>query len=241
MAVSRQRLKHIAVILPAGGRGARMGSAHPKQFLPLRRVPIIIRTIKVFAALPMVQEIVVPAPEEYRQRLESLLRRYRLHTLVRVVVGGNDRQASVASGLKALRSGAKVVLIHDAVRPLVDPDLIERVARQADRFGGAAAAIRARDTILWEGSRGRFTRSLDRARLWTVQTPQGFKRDLLQKAHQRAERAGFRGTDEASLLLRIGRPVKIVESSPQNIKITFPEDLRIAGLFLVSRKPRKRL
>ncbi len=222
----------VGVIIPAGGAGRRMGGPVPKQFLRLRGRPVLLHTLRAFNAHPDVDEIVVAGPAAYLPRIRRMVARARLDKVRSVVEGGSDRQASVAHALSALQAACTVVLVHDAVRPLADPRLITAVIRAARRWGAAVAAAPVRDTMQWEGRKGFFTRTVDRTRLWAVQTPQGFRRPLLEEAHHRARRSGFVGTDEASLVLRIGRRVRIVPSSTRNLKITTPDDLLLARLLV---------
>ena len=142
--------------------------------------------------------------------------------------GGQD---SVRHALAGIAGTTSQVLIHDAVRPLVSRSVILAVIDAAQRWGAAVAGVRVRDTVKCEGKRGFFTSTLPRHLLWDVQTPQGFRRELIEKAHQAAKRTGYFGTDDASLVERLGVPVRIVEGSSRNIKITTRDDLVVAELW----------
>jgi 2-C-methyl-D-erythritol 4-phosphate cytidylyltransferase len=232
----RPRKPGITVVIPAGGLGRRLGRATPKQFLPLAGRPILARTVSVFDRLPEVTEIVIVAPRAFIQRTRRLVHRGRFSKVKAVVEGGYRRQESVRRGLHACKKKTGIVLVHDAVRPLVDKDTIAAVARTAERFGAAVVGVRVRDTIKVEGSRrGFFSHTLDRGRLWAVQTPQGFRFGLLMRAHEIARKDKFVGTDEASLVERLGKRVKIVPGVERNIKITTRADLRLAGVLLKKR------
>lgn len=226
------RSKHsVGVVIAGGGLGRRMKHTRPKQFLVLDGKPILVRTTELFDRHPSITEIVVVAPAEYVHRAETLLRVARVRKLSHVVVGGTERQDSVRNGLLSFSQQPEIVLVHDAVRPFVDPAVVRRVIETARRYGAAVAGIALKDTL--KIGKGRLVvRTLDRTKVWAVQTPQGFRYDLLVKAHHAAERAGFIGTDDASLLERLGIPVALVEGSAYNIKITTKDDLKLARLFL---------
>lgn len=230
----------VAVIIAAGGRGRRMGGRIPKQFLRLGGVPILQRTIAVFDALREIGEIVLVVPPTHIRRAEAMVRRGKFIKVCRVVAGGRERQESVARGLGACSSQAALVLVHDAVRPLVEPRVILDVIREARKCGAAAACVRVKDTLKVESSRGGMAvRTHPRAGMWAAQTPQGFRKDLLVRAHEAARRSSFLGTDEASLIERLGIGVRIVEGSERNVKITTPGDRRLAEFLLKSTKRRR--
>ena len=153
-----------------------------------------------------------------------------------VVAGGEERQDSVRVGLAAVGADAEIVLVHDAVRPFLTTDMIRRVVEAAGRHGAAIVAIPMRDTVKRVGNGGLIQETVDRAPLWLAQTPQAARRAVLQDAHRKAQQDGFRGTDEAQLVERIGHPVAIVEGSTENIKITRPEDLLIGEAILAGRR-----
>jgi len=228
----RSKNPRVAVIIPAGGSGSRFGAKTPKQFLRLINAPILLHTIQAFAAHPDVADIVIVGSAAHLRRIQSMVDKAKVSKVRAVVEGGASRQASVWAGLCAVDVQNSIVLVHDAVRPFVEGALISQVVAAAVRWGAAVAAVPSLDTILWEGKPQTFTKALDRSRLWNVQTPQGFRRTLLVRAHKRAQRSGFVGTDEASLILKLGKQVRIVPSTARNIKITTKEDLKIAVLFM---------
>ncbi len=223
-----QHALRVAVILPAGGRGTRMGGTVPKQYLRVGGRTILGRTLSVFGNHPLVVEIVIACAPEYRRRVQRIADHASCGAKTTVVDGGTDRQSSVWNALSKLQSDADIVLVHDAVRPFVTHELVSRVIRAAARYGAAVAAIPVRETLLREGRNGMITGVIDRSTCRLAQTPQGFRRDLLERAFRSARRSGYRGTDDSSLVLQLKRPVKIVEGLDGNSKITTPHDLRVA-------------
>jgi 2-C-methyl-D-erythritol 4-phosphate cytidylyltransferase len=197
-------------------------------------VPILLRTVAAFDAVAVVGRIVVVAPPSHLRRVRLLLRAAALRSAWLAVPGGSERQDSVWNGLEALDPLPEIVLVHDAVRPLVTERMIREVIRATGRHGAAIAAVPVKDTIrqMGGGRGGGTSRTLDRSRLRAVQTPQGFRAEILLKAHRKARREGFLGTDEASLVERIGVPVRLVMGDYRNIKITTPEDLATASLYV---------
>lgn len=227
-------MREVAVVIAAGGRGKRMGGTLPKQFLRLGGVPVLQRTVAAFHGIRAVRMIILVVPPVHVARTRSLVRRAGFTKVAGIVSGGKERQDSVWSGLEACRGRADLVLVHDAVRPLVERSLITAVIRAAGRYAAAVAAVRTKDTIKVEARRrpGYFSHTLPREGLWSVQTPQGFRFDILWRAHRKARREGFVGTDEASLVERLGVHVRIVPGSERNIKITTPADRRLAESLL---------
>jgi 2-C-methyl-D-erythritol 4-phosphate cytidylyltransferase/2-C-methyl-D-erythritol 2,4-cyclodiphosphate synthase len=212
-----------AAVVTAGGLGRRMGSAVPKQFLKVNGRTILEASVRKFLDEPAVGRIVVTCPEDYLDTCRALFPQ----TDVAVIPGGRERQDSVANALGYLeREGPpeEIVLIHDGVRPFVDPETIRGVIDAAETSGAAIAAVPSKDTIR-DIDQGTLTRS----RLYNVQTPQGFRFSLLREAFRRAAEDGFRGTDEAGLVERIGVLPAIVPGSYENIKITTPEDIPERG------------
>lgn len=227
--MARRESSDVGVVLAAGGRGRRFGRTVPKQFLKLRGKPVLQYSLERFARCAAVRQIVVVVPEEHARRAALIIRRSRARRRCQVVVGGAERQESVGRGLQALDPACRIVLVHDAARPLVSADVIERVIRATRRSGAAMAAVRVSDTIKREGRRGFATETLRREQLWAAQTPQGFRRSLLERAHRRAVRDGMVGTDEASLIERMGKKVRLVDGSPKNLKITTRQDFLLVA------------
>jgi 2-C-methyl-D-erythritol 4-phosphate cytidylyltransferase len=219
-------------IIPAAGRGRRMGAPRAKQFLELGREPVIVHTLRRFDACPAVDAVVVALPAEATSGFLELAGRAGLRKVVRVVSGGNERRDSVSRALAAVRPDpGAVVIVHDGVRPFVTPEQIAEVVARAHETGAAMLALSATDTDK-EVERGRVVRTLDRSRIVLAQTPQAFRYPLLAEAYERARREAWDATDDASLVERLGHPVEVVEGSPFNIKITRPEDLPLARFIL---------
>lgn len=225
-------MRDIAVIIPAGGVGKRMGGSLPKQFLRIDGEPILLRSVRAFEGIAAVSQIIVAVPAAHVRRTHTLLRDGGCRKVTAVVEGGRERQDSVRIALEWMTGKPTVVLVHDAVRPLVSRSAILQVVNAAERWGAAVVGVRMKDTIKTEGRKGFFAATLPRKFLWAVQTPQGFQTHLIVKAHRLAHKAGFMGTDDASLVERLRIPVRIVEGSPRNIKITTKDDLRIAKFWL---------
>ncbi len=217
--------KTLAIVAGAG-RGSRMASAISKQYLPLGGKPIIARTLQVLEDSPLVVEIriaVAPGDRTYCQK--EIVERFQFSKVKKLVEGGPTRQESVYRVLREVGPEFDLVLVQDAVRPFLVPDLIARVVREAREHAAAVAAIPVKDTVKEAGSDGFVHRTLARERLWAIQTPQVFRRELLLEAYRKAQEEGFNGTDDASLVERTGHPVRMVEGSPTNMKITTPQDL----------------
>jgi len=215
----------VSVVIPAAGLGSRMGTTVPKQYLQLNGASLLNRTLKVFSELPYVTEVVVACSSEYAESvLSDNAQLFVGKAIFRTVEGGAQRQDSVRN---ALTSGLKgsLTAIHDAVRPLFDADLMERVCLAAYESGAAIPAVPAKDTIKESGDGINIDQTLPRNRIWLAQTPQVFKTQLIIDAHLHAFKQGFQGTDDASLVEYTGHKVVIVPGSATNIKITEPSDL----------------
>ena len=231
----------VSVILPAAGRGKRMKAGINKVFLELMGEPILCHTLRAFAALPEVQELIVVTGRDEVEPLRRLLANRTVlgsaedSKSIKVVEGGSERQYSVWNGLKASSAESDVVLVHDAARPLVSRATIEAVIEAARQYGAAIAAVPEKNTVKVVED-GCVTATPDRAKLWAVQTPQGFSRSLLVAANEKAEADGFLGTDDASLVERYGAKVHVVMDSYENIKVTTPEDLVVAEALLQKRQ-----
>ena len=203
-----------------------------KVFLELSGVPILLRTLRRFSAVPAVAELIVVVAKDEIAFVEGMLEKAQGLKPWCVVQGGAERQYSIANGMAHLAADADIVLVHDAARPLVSLAAIEAVIFAAREKGAAIAAVRAKNTIKVVGEDGRVEATPARASLWEVQTPQGFRREILQRAYEKAAQDGFLGTDDASLVERIGEAVFVVESDYGNLKITTPEDLWMAEALL---------
>jgi 2-C-methyl-D-erythritol 4-phosphate cytidylyltransferase len=224
-------LKTIALIT-AGGKGQRMQSPTAKQFLLLGGKPILARTIAVFEACPVVDEIFVIAPQAEMAKVQTeIIEKYQYKKVLKVVRGGRRRQQSVWNGLRAIKSDCSWVIVHDGVRPLITSELIEDGLREARQTGAAIVALPARDTVKRLVPGGKL-QTLAREEIWLAQTPQIFEFSLLCQAHQKASQEKFTGTDDASLVERLGQSVSLIPGDYGNIKITTPEDLKIAEMLV---------
>jgi 2-C-methyl-D-erythritol 4-phosphate cytidylyltransferase len=223
----------IAAVIPGAGSGERLAASENKPFVLLGQKPLLIHTVQKFQESPEIDEIVVVVQGKDVPRAESLVAEYHLGKVVAVVEGGERRQESVYRGLKKLEGrGIACVLVHDAVRPFLDSSRIHEVIRVAKEHGAAILAIQPKDTIKLSNGTPFIQKTLDRSRLWAVQTPQCFSMDLLMKAYDSAIKDEFLATDDSSLVERLGVNVRIVEGSYDNIKITTPEDLELAEMIL---------
>ena len=231
----------VYVIIPAAGMGTRMSVATssvsaPKQFLQLRGLPILIHTLRAFAAVAAVQKIHVAVRAPEMERVQAQIHEYSLDGKAVAVAGGDTRQESVSHALQALQANDNdIVLVHDAVRPLIDVATIERTIEAVEKHGAAIVALPAIDTIKQverTADGAIITTTIPRERIVQAQTPQGFRYGLLRQIFRDAEADGFVGTDEASLAERAGIPVAVVMGTHRNFKITQPGDLELAEFYL---------
>ena len=223
----------VAAVLPAGGAGLRMGEGGVrKQYTELAGEPVLLRSLRPFLDHPEVEWVVVALPAE-----DVGDPPFKLPPGVTVVAGGAERGDSVRAGLAAVPEAAGAVLIHDAARPLVPPEVVERVLRALGPDVGAIAAVPVADTLKEVGDGRTITRTVDRSTLWRAQTPQGFPRSMIVDAYDRAAAEGVAGTDDAALVERYGGRVVVVEGDTRNLKITRPEDLRLAEVLVADAGP----
>lgn len=219
-----------AIIL-GGGSGQRMGAKCNKVLLPIAGKSMIVRSVEAF--VPLVEQVVVVSREEDMPVMASELAQNGLD--VPMVSGGATRQESVWRGLQALSGQCDGVLVHDGARCLVTADVIQRCMASVEECGTGVAAVPVTDTIKTVSDANIALDTPNRTALRAVQTPQGFKTDLLRQAHEQAQRDGFLGTDDASLVERLGVPVQLTEGSRRNIKLTTPEDLLMAEAFFAEQ------
>lgn len=226
----------VTAIFPAAGSSTRMGSGINKNLLQLAGEPILIRTLKTFSQVERINFLIVVVAANEVEQVEELLSATEGLKPWRVTVGGSERQYSIANGLKLLPDDAEIILVHDAARPLISVQTINGVIDAATEFGGAIAAVPAKDTIKIVGADNFVRYTPPRRELVAVQTPQGFKRELLLRAYDKAVEDNFLGTDDSSLVERLGIRVKVVISNYDNIKITTPEDIHVAETLLRNEK-----
>ncbi len=224
-------------IIAAGGAGLRMGTSSPKQFSELLGVPILIHTIRAFRKVPAIGAIIVVAPAEHRERTQALLALYQMADHCTVVSGGKLRQDSVRIGLAQVEPDCQLVAVHDGARPLIAPEDIQRCLEAAATYGAAIMAVPMKDTLKAVAADTTIRHTVERESLWQAQTPQVVRTTLLKEAFARADQDSFVGTDEASLLEHGDWPVMVVEGSETNLKITRPDDLRMAEALLMQKQP----
>ncbi|MDX2251427.1 MAG: 2-C-methyl-D-erythritol 4-phosphate cytidylyltransferase [Nitrospira sp.] len=226
----------VVAIVPAAGRGLRMGGALPKQFLALGGEPLVVHSLRVLQASPAVDEIVLAVPQaDLDYCLNDLAVRFGFSKITKVVAGGKERQDSVRHALEHVSEETEIVVVHDAVRPFVTEGMVTEVVEAARRVGGAIVALPMRDTVKQVGADGRIERTVDRQPLWLAQTPQAFRREHLLAAHYKAYAEKVHATDDAFLFEWAGHPVVVVEGSGENIKVTRPEDMIIGEAILKAR------
>ncbi len=231
-------MSSVVAIIPAAGKGARLGAAVPKQFIEIAGAPILVHTLRQFDACDAIDEICVALPAD---RVDIFEREARLHGIkkrLRIVQGGASRKDSILNALDAIESAStelpELVVVHDAVRPFVTPEQISILIDCARSRGAAILALAATDTIK-EADGATISRTLDRTRIYRAQTPQAFRFELLRNANQQAMEQGLPAesfTDDAMLVERLGVDVAIVEGSARNIKITTTDDLMFAERLL---------
>jgi 2-C-methyl-D-erythritol 4-phosphate cytidylyltransferase len=228
-------MRKAVAIVPAAGAGTRMGGRQPKQYLAFGGAPLLVHTLRVLARCPSVEGAVIAVPVDRIDVTRALLRRFRVPRVLEVVAGGEERQDSVRLALEAAPPEPGWIVVHDAVRPLITSDLVERVLAAARIPGAATCGWPVRETV--KSVRDSVVeRTLPRDGLWLTQTPQAFRRELLREAHDKAARDGVRATDDAMLIERLGGRVAMVQGLAQNIKITTPEDLKTARGLLGGRR-----
>lgn len=219
--------RDVGVIVVAAGRGERLGTAVPKQFLQLDGVPVLLRALRPFTAHPDVRNTVLVLPEEQAAEPPGWLRELPGDSL-RITAGGATRRASVAAGLRLLPEECGTIIVHDGARPFPPRDAIDQCIAAARDGRSAVTAIPVADTIKRADDFGRILGTVERAGLWHAQTPQGFPRDVLLAAHAAADNAGVDATDDAGLVERIGGRVELIPGDGRNIKITTMADLDYA-------------
>ena len=236
-----RQVMQVFAILPAAGLGTRMAGPQPKQFLSLDGIPILIHSLRAFAAVQRVTAIYVAVRKTEIDRVQAQITEYGCSDRVHVVEGGDTRQESVVNALNSIPANSDdVILVHDAVRPLIDGATIERTIDAVVEHGAAIVGLPAVDTIkqVERTAHGAvITATIPREFIVLAQTPQGFRYGLLKDAFAEATADGFMGTDEASLVERAGHPVAVVHGSQVNLKITQPGDLELAEFYLHQASP----
>jgi 2-C-methyl-D-erythritol 4-phosphate cytidylyltransferase len=228
----------VYALIVAGGKGTRLKSPHPKQYLVLAGVPILTRTLQAIGACDRIDRIilVVPAADIAFCR-KAIIPPASLKKGVHVVAGGSRRQDSVYNGLAVIEGDDSIVAIHDGVRPLVSSETIAACVDAARVHGACISGVPAWETLKQVSASGIVESTLPRERVWLAQTPQVFRTGIIRAAHEQARQAGYRGTDDACLVERLGQEVRIVLGQRRNIKITTSEDIAIAEALWKSAAP----
>jgi 2-C-methyl-D-erythritol 4-phosphate cytidylyltransferase len=220
-------------IVVAAGTGVRMKTPVRKQYLILQDRPILAHTLSVFEKCAAISSICLVVPEkDFDFVRNKILTCCSKKKEIILAAGGKERQESVFNGLSALDDREKYVVVHDGVRPLILPGMIEECLQGAFQFGACIMGLAARETIKQVDNGHFIQKTLSRDTLWLAQTPQAFEYELLRKAHQKAKVENYRGTDDSSLVERMGTKVKMIAGTPYNIKITTQEDLFLAQSIL---------
>lgn len=229
-----KRVKVTAVVV-AAGKGRRMGKEE-KIFISLSGKPLIIHTLEALSSFSIINEIIVMVSRLNRERARhEITKKYRLRKVSQILIGGATRTDSVYKGLKNVDEETDFVLIHDAVRPFISNKIVIAAVKKAGYFGAAVVGVPVTSTIKRATKDLTVDSTLVREKLWKIQTPQVFKRQLINKAYHSAHSKRIRATDDSGLVEKIGHKVKIVIGSYDNIKVTTPQDLAVAEAILARR------
>ncbi len=219
-------MKTIAII-PSGGVGSRFLSSIPKQYVKVLGKELIYYTLNVFQQCNLIDEIIIPAQPEYFDLLNGLKAKYNLTKISKVIKGGKERQHSVYNALNSIKPDANdLVVVHDAARPLLSPELLQRAIKFADKYDSIVVAIKARDTLL-KAKDNIVENYLDRSDIYYVQTPQIFRYSILKQAFEKANETNFLATDESMLVKNNNINVNILEGESSNFKITTQSDIQL--------------
>jgi 2-C-methyl-D-erythritol 4-phosphate cytidylyltransferase len=217
----------VIAVIPAAGKGERLGAEKPKQFLELKGTPIIIHTLRKFETHPQIDGIIISTSSSYFELIKKLIKEYGLKKVLKIVEGGKTRQESVYNGVKACPEETQIILVHDAVRPFVSFKIISNVIQATNIHGAAVPAIPVRDTLN-KVIEEKIFQNIDRSGLFHIQTPQGARAEILKECLKKAQEEQLVFSDESSLLLHYGYEVYVVEGAFINFKITYFEDLLLA-------------
>jgi len=226
----------VTAIIAAAGQGKRMAKGINKAFILLNNRPILAHTLDVFEACAGINDIIVVVGADDIQQTRTIINTYGYRKIKEVVPGGAERQHSIANALKEIPVNTQLVLIHDGARPLVTQKLVMEVLLASNETGAAIVAVPVKETIKIGNKEGFVLETPDRTNLWAVQTPQVFKRDIIEEAYRQAEQAAVVATDDAGLVERIGVKVRLIMGDYNNLKVTTPEDLVVAETIIRGRK-----
>lgn len=230
----------VSAIVVAAGKGKRMERNYNKQYISLNGKPILVHTLMQFEKHGEIDEVIVVVGQgEVSFCKENIVEKNQLHKVKKVVAGGKERYHSVSNGLQALGEESEVVIIHDGARPFVTGEIINKSIDAAKTHGASIVGVPVKDTIKTIDEEGFVKDTLRRDTLWSIQTPQTFRKDLILQAHQKRERENLSVTDDAMLVEALGMKVKMVLGSYENMKITTPEDLEIGQGILKKRGDRE--
>jgi 2-C-methyl-D-erythritol 4-phosphate cytidylyltransferase len=222
----------VSAIIVAAGKSERMGGGVDKAFLSLGSRPVLAYSLRVMEQCTDVDEVILVVRKDQIIAANGLVQLFGCKKVAKVVAGGATRQASVSNGLAACGYESTIVCVHDGARPCVTPELISETIKSAKLKGSGVAATKVTDTVKTADKNQVAVQTIDREKLWTTQTPQTFKIAILRKALAKAEADNAKHTDEASALEALGEPAHLVQTPFHNIKITTPEDIKIASLLL---------
>jgi 2-C-methyl-D-erythritol 4-phosphate cytidylyltransferase len=235
------RVDRVAAIVPAAGLGKRFGAGGNKPLYEFLGKPLVVWAIEALQSVEEISEIVLAVKEDDLKVAADLVERYKIAKVRHIVPGGRERQDSVYNGIRALDKETSIVVIHDGARPLADSSLIRKTIAELKDADGVVAAVPVKDTIkeAYVRTNGKeeiiIKKTLERAALWAIQTPQTFYYEKIMEAHRKAHAEGFYATDDAAMIEHYGGRVRIVMGSYMNLKITTLEDINIAeGLYLKS-------
>jgi 2-C-methyl-D-erythritol 4-phosphate cytidylyltransferase len=224
-------------LIVAAGKGERMKGRVKKQFISLDGMPLLFYTLKAFEEFQRIENMYLVLDEgDFEYCMGEIIQKYGIKKVFQLVPGGERRQDSVWNGLKAMEGRCDMVIVHDGVRPFVSAEILKRLMAAMKEAQAVVTAIPALDTIKRVDGTGIVVDTLQRNTLFRIQTPQGFRYDLIKEAYKRALKEGIQGTDDAYFVERMGMPVKVIEGSPFNIKITTPEDISLAHHILQEGK-----
>ncbi len=224
----------VCAIIAAAGRGERLGGPIPKQFLEIDNKPILVHTLEKFCQSELIDRIVIVVPKGWDLFVEKkIVDDYKLTKIGHIIIGGTSRQESIYNALKVVDNSIETVVIHDAVRPLISLALLHEVIDKGRETGAAGLAVPVYESLK-KVSNFQIEQTLTRDSTWLVQTPQVFKRDLIMNAYQQAFFNCINAADDSELIEYLGYPIRVVEGSRMNIKITTPEDLALAKVLLQS-------
>lgn len=220
---------NVSLVIVAAGKGTRMNMDVNKQYIDVCGIPILARTLSRFDALDYIKEIILAVhADDILYCKEHIIDAFKFNKIKCLVTGGATRQDSVFNGLKEVSREADVVIVHDGARPFVSEDSIVSCIEAAAQYGVSTVAVPAKDTIKYSDSEGFVESTLDRSRLWSIQTPQAFKYKIIMDSHKQAQTDNYVGTDDTVLTERLGYKTRLVMGSYNNIKITTREDLVFA-------------